>query len=96
MFSEGDFYEAFACFLARLDLKSPSAACLSGGLRRVGPEEAGGLAGDWEEGLVASWHLAYLMALSSRDNGQAEAELAPGYLLLTSLYHLFSDNDRCF
>lgn len=45
---------------------------------------------------MASWHLACLMALSSRDNGQAEAELAPGCLLLTSLYHPFSDNGRCF
>lgn len=46
MFSEGAFYGAYAYFLTRLNQKSPTAACLSGGLRRVGPEEAGGLVGD--------------------------------------------------
>lgn len=69
---------------------------LERGLRRVGPEEAGGLAGDWEEGQVASWYFACLMALSSRDNGQVKAGLGPGCLILTRLYHLFSDNGRCF
>lgn len=43
-------------------LMSPTAACLG----RVGPKEAGGLAGYQQEGLVV-WHLACQIALSRKE-----------------------------